>query len=132
MVNTAEGEKKIDKTGLATKFLKKWRAPYKIIEKLSPITYIIENVRGRKQQQAVHVKRLKHFRERFEYEIDPIVTSQIEEEDEDEKVLATLFEEEPKKRGRQLPRVNYKEARSYQFRKDSTEEANALKSGGSA
>ena len=54
----------VPKKGYTQKLLPKWKGPYKVIKRLSPITYRIEKD---KKPLTVHVQRLKEFKE---FEID--------------------------------------------------------------
>ena len=47
--------------GLPTKFQPKWTGPHRVIRKISPVTYKIREVYGKKEQN-VHLNRLKPFK----------------------------------------------------------------------
>jgi hypothetical protein len=49
---------------LTTKLLHTWHGPWKVLEQLSPVNYRIQNLRGRKKQDTVHVRRLKPYNTR--------------------------------------------------------------------
>ncbi|RWS22434.1 integrase core domain protein-like protein, partial [Leptotrombidium deliense] len=54
----------IRKVGKSEKLLHKWLGPFKIVNRLSPLVYEIENVTGKKKRDTVNVTRLKKFHER--------------------------------------------------------------------
>ncbi|MDI9312425.1 MAG: RNase H-like domain-containing protein [Limnohabitans sp.] len=51
----------IRKKGLSSKFIHKWCGPYKIVDKLGPTTYKVENLIGRKRIELAHVSRIKNL-----------------------------------------------------------------------
>ena len=56
--------KPVSKTGLSKKLSHRWNGPYKIIAKLGPTTYKILNLQGRKNEELVHVSRMKLYKHR--------------------------------------------------------------------
>jgi hypothetical protein len=51
-----------DPKKLARKFLTRFKGPYTVIEKVSPVTYVIQRDADRADQQTVHVERLRLVR----------------------------------------------------------------------
>ncbi|KAI1305916.1 hypothetical protein HDE_01055 [Halotydeus destructor] len=69
------------KKGLAEKLLHRWRGPYKITKRLSPIVYEVQLVRGRnKKLDTVHISRMKPFYDRSEL-VDIVDTTDSDETD---------------------------------------------------
>ena len=66
-------------TGLSKKFLPQRIGPFKIIEKLSPLNYTIEDVKNPEIKETVHIRRLNKWNHEIIPEIDDSESNQSKE-----------------------------------------------------
>jgi hypothetical protein len=54
----------VRKVGRSDKFQRRFGGPFRILKKLSEVSYVVEPIEGRKKEQVVHVSRLKKYHQR--------------------------------------------------------------------
>lgn len=57
------------KKGKNKKFINRYKGPYKICRRLSPVTYEIVNLRGRQSKNIVHCSKLKPYHEYYSFKL---------------------------------------------------------------
>ncbi|KAJ8931817.1 hypothetical protein NQ314_015213 [Rhamnusium bicolor] len=71
------------KQGLSRKLVKPWKGPYRVIDVVGPVTYKIRKV-GSREEQVVHINRLKKFYQRESISSEDDTESDEEKNDQEE------------------------------------------------